>query len=346
MSSELENLRKEIENIDKQIVELLAKRLKISMKIGEIKNKIGKSVTDEKREEVVKNYWIENAKIFGLPESLVNSILPLIFSYSKLYQINPGQKRNVTIIGYGGMARSLVSLLSLAGHNVVVTGRDRNKASALANEFKCVYMNLENALKWGELIILALPPVAIEYIRSILSKPVIRDKIVMDIFSSKDKAFKELEEMSIKHSFKFVSTHPLFGPILYPVGERIAIIPSKSSEDSFKEVVEFWKESGLVPVITTVEEHEKAMAIVQVLSHFYILGLSRSIESAKRELEIDKISDLQTTNFREILKIINRVNELYPVIIEIQNSNPYAYKVREIGVKELQELDKEIGEKT
>jgi len=343
MSTELEKLRKEIEDIDNQILELLHRRLKVSAKIGEIKRRTGKEVTDAKREEYVKTYWLEKARYLGIPESMVNLILPILFSYSKLYQISPGKKKKVVIVGYGGMSRSLTSLLTLAGHNVVITGRNSKKAESLSRQFNAVFMEPEQALNWGEYIILALSPSAVDYISSLLSK-IPQGKVVMDIFSSKASTFKQLEEMSVKNGFKFVSTHPLFGPILYPIGERIAIIPSATSGD-ITEIVEFWRDVGLQPVVTTVEEHEKAMAIVQALTHFFILGLNKAIPSLQKELEISDnlLKELQTTNFREVSKILARMSELYPVIIEIQKSNPYAYKAREIGIMKLKQVKDKLG---
>ncbi|BFH72669.1 chorismate mutase [Sulfurisphaera javensis] len=341
MSSEIEELRKEIENIDKQLIELLSKRLKIAAKIGEIKSKVGRDITDEKREQKVREYWYTYARNTGIPDSLVDNILPILFSYSKMVQINPGKKKNITIIGYGGMARSLASLFSLVGHNVVITGRNKEKAERLASEFRFVYMDLDSALNWGEYIILALSPSSMDYIIKI--SPKFSNKVVMDIFSSKNEVFSQLEKLSEIYSFNYISTHPLFGPLLYPVGERIVLIPSKSTKN-LEEIITFWRECGLNTTVSSVEEHEKAMAIVQVLAHFYILGLDRSVEILKKEFKIENLSDFFTTNFREINKIIEKVNNILPVILEIQKSNPYAYKVREIGVNELQKIRKELGE--
>jgi len=339
--SELEEYRKEIENIDRQIIQLVAKRLKIAAKIGEIKIKMGKSITDEKREEKVRQYWHEYARSFGVPESLVDSVLPILFSYSKLIEINPGKKKNITIIGYGGMARSLVSLFSLVGHNVVITGRNKEKAERLASEFKYVYMDLDSAINWGEYIILALPPSSLDFITDI--SPKFSNKVVMDIFSSKHQVFEQLEKLSEIYSFNYISTHPLFGPILYPVGERIVIIPSKTSKN-IEEIINFWREVGLNVSISTVDEHERAMAVVQVLTHFYILGLSRAIEELKKDLKIEDLQDFYTTNFKEINRILDRVKTILPVIMEIQKSNPYAYKARDIGIRELQKVKDELGE--
>jgi chorismate mutase (EC 5.4.99.5)/prephenate dehydrogenase (EC 1.3.1.12) len=102
MSTELEKLRKEIEDIDNQILELLHRRLKVSAKIGEIKRRTGREVTDAKREEYVKTYWLEKARYLGIPESMVNLILPILFSYSKLYQISPGEKEESRNSGIRG----------------------------------------------------------------------------------------------------------------------------------------------------------------------------------------------------------------------------------------------------
>lgn len=340
MESELEEYRREIENIDKQILQLIARRLKVAAKIGEIKIKMGKALTDEKREEKVRQYWYEYARNFGVPDSFVDNVLPIIFSYTKLTEINPGRKKNITIVGYGGMAKSLVSLFSLVGHNVVVTGRNRQKAEKLASDFRAVYMDLDSALNWGEYVILALSPSSLDFILDISSK--FSNKIVMDIFSSKHQIFQQLEKLSEIYSFNYVSTHPLFGPITYPVGERIVILPSKTSKN-IEDVARFWRECGLNVTISDVNEHEKAMAIVQVLAHFYILGLSRAVEELKKEMGVENIEDFYTSNFKELKKIMDKVVTILPVIMEIQKLNPYAYKVRDIGVKELQKIKEELG---
>ncbi|AAK40640.1 chorismate mutase [Saccharolobus solfataricus] len=342
MTEEITRLREEIDKVDEQLVKLLSYRLELSRKIGKAKSNSNISVTDENREMKVREKWIANAKKYNIPNSLVESILPLIFSYSKLVQINPGEKERVVIYGYGGMAKSIVSILSLAGHEVSITGRDLSKAEMLANQFKCVSMSLLKAIDWGDIIIFAIPPSAILNNSDELFSKALKDKIVMDISSSKFKIFGFLEELSRKLEFRYISTHPLFGPIEYPIGERVVIIPSKtSSNDDVMKVENFWRKSGLVPVITDVETHEKAMAIVQVLTHYYLLGLSNAIDTLSLELGVD-YSNFHTTNFRELNKILKRVKDLKNVITEIQNQNPYSYKVRNIGLEELKKIKEEL----
>ncbi|PVU76349.1 chorismate mutase [Acidianus hospitalis] len=335
--SELEDLRKEIEEIDENIIKLLSKRFQISQQIGKIKKEKGIPITDENRESKVKEKWITLARKYGIPESFVESFLAMIFSYSKLYQVNPKSKRRIVIIGYGGMARSLSSLFKISGQEVVITGRDLKKAEALSSEFNFVTMSVDSALKWGEIIISTLPPSA--YFSDFMSEMYkkMKAKIFMDITSSKAKIFKELEDKSIKYNFMYLSIHPLFGPYLYPVGEKVVLIPSKTSASIVRDIYEFFIDNGLVPLISSLEDHEKAMSVVQVLPHFYLLALSSSIQELSKELGID-FKKFETTNFREVYKIINRINEIKKVILEIQENNPYADKAREFGVRELNNL--------
>ncbi|MEM4082647.1 MAG: chorismate mutase [Saccharolobus sp.] len=341
MNEELIRLRQEIDDVDEQIIKLLAYRLKLSRKIGKIKLSSSTFITDENRENRVKENWISNARKYNIPESLIESILPIIFSYSKLMQINAGEKERIIIYGYGGMARSLTTILLLAGHEVTISGRDLNKAEILAKQLNCASMPISQALSWGEIIILAIPPSAImENIASLANK--LTNKIVMDISSSKNNVYKYMEEFSKKFNFKYISIHPLFGPIDYPVGERIIIIPSETStKQDIERIESLWRNAGLVTLISDVDTHEKAMAIVQVLTHYYLLGLSNSIDLLSKEFMVD-LSNFHTTNFREISKVLNKVKDLEEVIMEIQSQNPYAYKVREIGLEVLKKIKEKL----
>lgn len=340
--SEIDILRKEIDKVDEEIIKLIISRFELAKKIGQIKRQNNLPLTDEDREVKVKNKWLLLAKKYGLSESFVEAFLPILFSYAKLYQISTTKKRRIVILGYGGMARSLASLFRLTNQEVVITGRDLNKAKKVSEEFNFVTMDVISAVKWGELIISTFPPSVLFSDISLKVYSNIKGKIFMDISSSKKAIFSYIEEKSLKEEFIYVSLHPLFGPYIYPVGEKIVIIPSKSSsENIIQDLTKFFRDNGLNPLVTTLEEHEKAMAIVQVLPHFYLMALTQSIEKLSKEFDVD-FSNYQTTNFREIYKIIRRIKDIKDVIMEIQSLNPYAEKAREIGVRELNNLYNEF----
>ncbi|EHP68827.1 chorismate mutase [Metallosphaera yellowstonensis MK1] len=334
--AELERLRREIDEVDEELFRLFFRRFQLVEEIGKIKKQNGLTLTDERRESEVRDRWRSLAKKYGIPEVLADNLLNTLFSVSKMRELNPSSKRRITLVGYGGMARSLASLFRLVRHEVVVTGRNDSKAKSLAQEFNLAHMPMSQAFQWGELIILALPPEGVKSDSLERTLPLAKGRVVMDILSSKASLFAGLEELSARHGFRYVSIHPLFGPYLYPVGERIAIIPSSTSGD-VEEVVTFWRESGLVPVLTSLDEHEKAMALVQVLPHFFLMGLNAGLDSVAKELNVD-YSRFHTTNFRELHKILKRIKDLEGVIMEIQSYNPYAGEARRIGVRELYNL--------
>jgi len=342
MSKDLESLRREINRLDEELLKVISNRFRIVREIGRLKleNKI--PITDSEREIELKARWLQVGRNLGLPEALIEKIFDLIVSFSKMLQISPSVRRRVVVIGYGGMARSLISLLSLAGHNVIVTGRNLMKAMKLVEEFKCVLANVDDAVKLGEYIIISTVPEAIkdEFLNRVYK--LLSGKVVMDIFSSKSNTFEYLESKSEENGFYYISTHPLFGPITYPVGENIVIIPSKTTKDKLSEVIEFWRSSGLVPIVSSKDEHERSMAVVQVLTHYYMMGLLNSIRRLSKELNVD-YKKFQTHNFREILKILERIESILPVISEIQKMNVYAYKAREVGLSELKKLAEELG---
>lgn len=334
--NEIDRLRAEINQIDEELFKLFFRRLELASQIGKLKRTQGLPLTDEAREEEVRNRWRKLAAHYGIPETLADNLLNTIFSVSKMRELNPSEKRRVVLVGYGGMSRSLASLFKLAKHEVVITGRNLEKSEKLAKEFNLAYMPISQALQWGEIIILALPLEGILSYETSRFLYLAKGKTVMDILSSKASSFSRLEKTSEEIGFRFVSTHPLFGPYLNPVGEKIVLIRSSTSGD-MEEISEFWRGVGLTVLTTDVETHEKLMAVIQVLPHFFMLGLSSSLDALSKELAVD-YTQFQTTNFKEIFKIINRVRDLDRVVKEIQSSNPYARLARKVGLGELNTL--------
>ncbi|MGC9105217.1 MAG: chorismate mutase [Thermoprotei archaeon] len=334
----LDELRAKIDEIDYQIISLLAQRFFLSKKIGQIKSRSGLSIKDEVREAEVTRRWVENARKLGVPEELVREIVSKVLYFSKRVQIVNESPKRVTLVGYGGMSRSLARLLVNAENKVVITGRDPKKAEEAARETGGVYMPLDDALEWGDYVILALPPEAITGTFVPNLAPRLKGKTVMDVLSVKRGAFDFLEKLSREFSFRYVSTHPLFGPLSNPIGENIVIIPSRTSGD-LTDVTNMWRSAGLSVVITDAETHDRAMAVVQVLSHFFVLALKESYERLSKELGVSKELDkLQTVTYKELLRIIERVSSQMDVTMEIQRNNPYAYIAREVGIKTVSEL--------
>ena len=74
----IEKLRTEIDKIDEQIIRLLSDRMEKVKKIGEIKNKIGKSKLDINRFNKLLKKRIELGKRYELTKDLITKMWNLI----------------------------------------------------------------------------------------------------------------------------------------------------------------------------------------------------------------------------------------------------------------------------
>lgn len=344
MREDLEALRAEIDRIDEALVEMISRRIEVSKRIGVIKRASGLPTRDPAREDEVEKRWIDLSRKMGVPEDLARSIVRLLIQHSIVAQsINKASDKKIALIGYGGMARTLGEIISAAGYRVSISGRDLGKAERLARELNCYYGEPDKVIPESDYVLLALSREAFAegYFESI--SHLVKGKVVMDILSTKGEIYSVLERESERHGFKYISTHPLFGPLSIPYGETIVIIPSSTSAGALNEVISFWSSVGLIPLVTSYEEHEKAMAVIQVLPHIYMLALSEAVEKISRSFGID-YSVYATYNFKKIQDIIERVRNNIKVVLEIQRHNQYASEARKAGAEILISMVKRIGD--
>ncbi|ALU12684.1 hypothetical protein EYM_06425 [Ignicoccus islandicus DSM 13165] len=333
--------RRELDKIDREILELLKKRIETVSEITNIKKSLNLPVVDEEREEeVLKSRSIWAAEM-GLDWRYVEDIYNVILTMSRSVQLYANEKLYVGIYGYGGMARTLAALFSRAGHNVVITGRNMDKAKELAERLKVDVKEPEEVAREVEWLILTTPPEATLEVARSLTKYMRSGSLLSDILSIKlgivDKILEELPEY-----IEYVSLHPLFGPDVNPVGETIVIIPLKSYDYWIGKLNSVLTAMGLRVVISTLEEHEKAMAITQVPHHFALMTLQETMERLSRELGVN-YKDYVTHSLKKTMEVVERLSELRGVIEEIQR-NKYSKLSRKTFIEVAKELDEKFNQ--
>ncbi|MCY0858945.1 MAG: chorismate mutase [Sulfolobaceae archaeon] len=338
MMEEINLYREKIDEIDQQILQLLKSRIELAKKIGEIKRKNGLPILDETREQNKINELNEFATRIGLPSKLVNEVYREIIKWSRVVQVNTNAK-NVVIIGTGKMAETLTSLISYGGHKVAISHIFEDEAVNLSRKLNVQFIKSKEISEFADYVILAVAPEALNNPSFIESLKFLRGKIVMDIFSTKHNNYTKLKKLSIENGFTFISTHPLFGPSYLPVGERIVIIDEPEMDEKLKEqIIAFWKELGLTPVLMSLDYHDKLMAVIQVIPHFLLLSMKSAISRLANELNVELKNEYFTTNFRQIYEILNRIDEIKQVIFEIQVNNPYSESARKISLDEVNKM--------
>ncbi len=134
-----------------------------------------------------------------------------------------------------------------------------------------------------------------------------------------------------------VAAHPLFGPAEKDLrDQKVALWPSRGKR-WFEWFRDFLSEQGAKAVVVSPEEHDRIMAIVQVINHFMLLGLGRLME--KSGLSLEDIKALATPSFERQLEIVARFADQDPYLYGlIQFDNPEGENMRQAFLAELEEL--------
>ncbi len=199
---------------------------------------------------------------------------------------------------------------------------------------------LKNAdlAKTCDLLVVSVPmdvfPEVIKEIGPIISQ----EAGLIDLCSLKAREVKVMLENT---KCEVVGAHPLFGPYEKGLcGQTVALCPARGSR-WFNWFDEFLRSKGAKTVIVTPEEHDKIMSIVQVLNHFWLVVLGKTLE--KSNLSLEKVVALSTPSFKRQLHIFKRLAvqdpELYAAI---QFDNPLGDETRELFWKIAQELSEVI----
>ena len=186
-----------------------------------------------------------------------------------------------------------------------------------------------------DVIFLSVPmsvfPEVVQEVGPLLSQ----DQGLIDFCSLK----KVQNELMLKHcpQAEIVAAHPLFGPGEDSLrGRKVALWPSRGRRwfDWFRE---FLTTKGAEVVLVSPEEHDRIMAIVQVINHFMLLALGNLMDDSG--LPLEKIKDLATPSFERQLEIVARFADQDPYLYGlIQFANPLGEEMRRIYLQKLDEL--------
>ena len=252
------------------------------------------------------------------------------------------RKTRLMIIGTGKMAR----LFAKTFKNIIevsVVSPIPIKAKRLAKKFGIREVNFKDAKDYN-FILLAVSPFYLKEVALSIAYYLKPGVVVMDISSVK-KGFVEEVLKVLPSDVGYVSLHPLFGPYVKKVkGETIVIIPMRGKW-AVDKVLELMKCIGLRTLISSVEEHDKVMSIVQVAHHLSYLAYALTLAEAIDPQLIEKYA---TRLLRITLQTLKRMNRNLSVVREIQELNTYGQTAKMHlleNLKKLMRIDEETWRK-
>jgi prephenate dehydrogenase len=252
----------------------------------------------------------------------------------------------ISIIGgCGAMGRWIINYLKGKGDfEIIIADPDEIEGTRLVKMFgiKYEYDNKE-AVKDSDIVIVSVPVEVTPNVIAEVAPHMKEGSLLIDIASIKTEAVSSM----LKHapsSVELLSIHPMFGPRVKDVkGQVIAIIPVRLGK-WFEKVKAFLEKEDADVVVTTCEEHDKIMSIVQGLTHFTSIVFAGVI----REMNIDlkQSRRFSTPIYNAFLPIVYRVvcqnPELYA---QLQVRNPHVLEVQEKFISQAVKLNEETRNK-
>ena len=295
MAVELNELRDQIDAVDKQILDLLAQRLSLVEKVGEVKSEHGLPIYAPDREAAMLASRREEAEKKGVPPQLIEDILRRTMRESYASEKESGFKclnpelRSVVIVGGNGQLGGLFGrMFKLSGYDVKVLGsKDWNKADEMLVDAGLVVVTVPIHLTQGVIEKLGKLP---------------KDCILCDLTSIKS---KPLQGMLNVHQGPVVGLHPMFGPDVPSLAKQVIVYCDGRGEEHYQWLLEQFSIWGASLCQIDASEHDHGMTLIQALRHFtsFAYGLHLSRENPN----IDKLLKLSSPIYRLELAMVRRL---------------------------------------
>jgi len=270
-------LRGALDALDHELLELLVRRMDIVADIAARKRSHRVRIRDLARERRVLDDRCARAQELGLPAESIESVWRQLMLMSRERQaalraevpLDVEPKTIAIVGGEGGMGRSIQTLFSDLGHEVL--------SADLETELRPA-----EAAATADVVLISVP---IRETRAVIEQigPLVRkDALLMDVTSIKT---DPMAAMLASTEASVVGTHPMFGPGVNTYqGQRVVLCPGRG--DAWLDWArQMFTARGLVISEATPAEHDSMMAIVQVLHHFktQVLGMALSRTGAPLE---------------------------------------------------------------
>lgn len=313
--TEIDGFREELASIDREIMELVGRRNRIALVIGEKKAEANEEVVVPAVEKNVVRRYIDAGKISGVSAETAARIARAVIDESVDLQGRIPRRtapRKIFIIGgNGGMGRWLSAFFAGRGHTVTINDPEPDGALYPVADisFGC---------RDADVIIAATPiKISAEILGTVLSEN--KDALIFDILSVKTPLIPVLRKAAASGA-KVCSVHPMFGPNAASIAGRNIIVCSCGNDAAADEAASLF--SGGMILQMEIGEHDPIAAYVLGLSHAVNLAFSGAL--VRSGFSSKRLSAAASTTFSRQTAVSSAVSrENAELSYSIQTENPY-----------------------
>ncbi|MFN0063083.1 MAG: bifunctional chorismate mutase/prephenate dehydrogenase [Myxococcaceae bacterium] len=329
-------LRALLDAVDRDVLDLLARRQALIHEMAEQKALGGRAVHEARHEKAWLTERATRGHELGLPDSLIESLFRTLRLADLDVQAKrraasrlPADVKTIAVVGgKGAMGRMMSGMFADLGHVVLVADVDTETTP-------------EAAVDAADVVVVSVPiDKTVEVIRK-LGPRVKRDALLMDVTSLKE---APTAAMLASTEASVVGTHPMFGPRVHTLqGQRVVICPSRGAPWAEWVRTQFVAR-GLVVTEATPAQHDRAMAMVQVLTHLQteVVGLALSRAGLTLQETLPFTSPVYLIELLMVGRHFAQAHELYG---QLQMLNPHTPEVLSAFEQATQELLSVIRDK-
>lgn len=230
---------------------------------------------------------------------------------------------NITIIGASkGLGKWIACKLIEDKCNVTITSRNKEHGTQIAKDIGAKYENDNiKAISDADIIIFSVPiEIMTETIKTVAPHAP-KGSLLVDVTSVKMEACKALLEYSPEYC-EILPCHPMFGPRIPSLeGQVVILTPLENRCNTwYDRIIRYLKENNTNIVISTPEEHDKTMSVVQGLTHFSYISIASTIKALN--ISVKKSREFASPVYSLMLDMISRIVSQNPYLYySIQKSN-------------------------
>jgi prephenate dehydrogenase len=328
----LNSLRSEIDEIDANMIALLEKRLRISLRIGKVKQLQGIAIQDDSREQQILS-GIEAKAFDSRVKTSISSIYNEVFNQSRNLQNEKTPPRNsqsgfstVAVIGLGLIGGALARQIRqrMPGTRILAFDNSCSPIEALDEGVVDVVLNDSlDCVDESSLIILAATPKANLDILRKLAPHIRQGQLIVDVTSTKSDVCKQADSLELQADF--IGGHPLFGSEksgfansneVSVEGKTFLLTPTKnSSETSMKRLSNWLSGLGMNVQTTDAKTHDSCLAITSHLVQLVSVALGNVLVKKGSAKSIDEKTALSGPSFRNLSRLMASPSGLWSEIL-------------------------------
>ena len=171
--------------------------------------------------------------------------------------------------GTGQMGRFFAEVFEGAGLEVIVSGRE----TALTNR---------DVAEMADLVMVSVPIRATVGVILEIAPLLTRDQIFCDLTSLKVEPVRAM----LASRAEVIGLHPMFGPGAVSLrGQTIVAVPARCAPTTLERLLSIFRDQGAAITLTTAEDHDRMMAVIQGLTHFGALAKAEAIRRTGTDVD-------------------------------------------------------------